>query len=182
MPVRPERLFFSNANESTADPRGRGSPKRDSSKGIMKTVRDKMVFATGQRGPCCAKRYIDESPAATPWAGCGRPHDERVAIPTCATRQRARGSGSGRLLAQRGFRLLSGQRRGDHDANAYLACVNAMRELVRRLSEAYGATGQRRTPDHKEHIALPGAVRCALSQGAPSRKCPAPNDFSKGGS
>lgn len=55
MPVRPERLFFSNANESTADPRGRGSPKRDSSKGIMKTVRDAMVFANRTERPMLRK-------------------------------------------------------------------------------------------------------------------------------
>ncbi len=44
------------------------------------------------------------------------------------------GSGSGTRYAKRGFRLDAGQRCGDHDAKTYLARVNAVREVFRRLS------------------------------------------------
>lgn len=44
------------------------------------------------------------------------------------------GSGSGQQYAKRGFRLVAGQRCGDHDAKAYLARVNAMRDVFLGLS------------------------------------------------
>lgn len=46
------------------------------------------------------------------------------------------GAGAGDAYARRGFRLLPGQRCGDHDASRYLAAVNA---LKRRFSELAAA-------------------------------------------
>jgi hypothetical protein len=45
------------------------------------------------------------------------------------------GAGAGDAYARRGFRLLPGQRCGDHEARVYLAKVNAMKALFARLSE-----------------------------------------------
>jgi hypothetical protein len=44
------------------------------------------------------------------------------------------GPGAGDGYARRGFRLLPGQRCGEHDARAYLARVNAMKRVFARLS------------------------------------------------
>ncbi len=43
------------------------------------------------------------------------------------------GAGAGHVYARRGFRLLPGQRCGDHDVRAYLAHVNAMKQQFARL-------------------------------------------------
>lgn len=43
------------------------------------------------------------------------------------------GAGAGEAYARRGYRLLDGQRCGDHEARAYLNRVEAMRALFRRL-------------------------------------------------
>jgi hypothetical protein len=43
------------------------------------------------------------------------------------------GAGPARAFARRGFRLLPGQRCGDHDAARYLASVNAMKQQFQRL-------------------------------------------------
>jgi hypothetical protein len=45
------------------------------------------------------------------------------------------GTGAGALYAKRHFRLLSGQRCGDHDAQAYVARVNAMKRTFRELAD-----------------------------------------------
>jgi hypothetical protein len=45
------------------------------------------------------------------------------------------GTGAGALYAKRHFRLLSGQRCGDHDARAYVARVNAMKRTFRELAD-----------------------------------------------
>jgi hypothetical protein len=44
------------------------------------------------------------------------------------------GAGPARAFARRGFRLAPGERCGDHDAAAYLARVDAMKRLFRRLA------------------------------------------------
>ena len=44
------------------------------------------------------------------------------------------GPATGEAYARRGFRLLPGQRCGEHDARAYLARVNAMKRVFARLS------------------------------------------------
>jgi len=44
------------------------------------------------------------------------------------------GAGAGDSYAGRGFRLLDGQRCGDHEVRAYVARVNAMRQLFERLA------------------------------------------------
>lgn len=44
------------------------------------------------------------------------------------------GAGAGEGYARRGFRLLAGQRCGDHDAARYLARVNALKRLFARLA------------------------------------------------
>jgi len=46
------------------------------------------------------------------------------------------GAGAGDAYARRGFRLLAGQRCGDHEARVYLAKVNAMKTLFARLAVA----------------------------------------------
>ena len=46
------------------------------------------------------------------------------------------GAGAGNAYAGRGFRLLVGQRCGDHDVGRYLAKINAMRSLFARLDAA----------------------------------------------
>ena len=45
------------------------------------------------------------------------------------------GAGAGKLYAKRRFRLLSGQRCGDHDAQAYVARANTVRRAFRGLAE-----------------------------------------------
>jgi len=45
------------------------------------------------------------------------------------------GAGAGALYAKRGFRLLPGQRCGDHSAQGYVARVNAMRRTFRGLAK-----------------------------------------------
>jgi len=44
------------------------------------------------------------------------------------------GAGAGDDYARRGFRLIDGQRCGDHDARLYLAHVEAMQEVFDRLA------------------------------------------------
>ena len=44
------------------------------------------------------------------------------------------GARAGELFVRNGFRLMPGQRCGEHDARAYLAQVNAMRRMFARLS------------------------------------------------
>ena len=44
------------------------------------------------------------------------------------------GAGAGNQYVRRGFRLLAGQRCGDHDARAYVARVEAMKALFARLA------------------------------------------------
>ena len=46
------------------------------------------------------------------------------------------GTGGGDAFARRGFRLAPGQRCGDHDAAAYLARVNGMKQQFARLAAA----------------------------------------------
>jgi hypothetical protein len=46
------------------------------------------------------------------------------------------GAGAGDAYARRGFRLIAGQRCGDHDARAYLAQVNATKRVFGRLAAA----------------------------------------------
>lgn len=46
------------------------------------------------------------------------------------------GAGAADAFARRGFRLLPGQRCGDHEAAVYLAQVNAMKRLFARLAAA----------------------------------------------
>jgi hypothetical protein len=46
------------------------------------------------------------------------------------------GAGPGVEYARRGFRLMAGQRCGDHDVGGYLARVNAMKRLFARLAAA----------------------------------------------
>jgi hypothetical protein len=46
------------------------------------------------------------------------------------------GAGAGDAFARRGFRPAAGQRCGDHDLRAYLARVNAMRQVFVRLAAA----------------------------------------------
>ena len=43
------------------------------------------------------------------------------------------GAGAGEIYARRRFRLISGQRCGDHEVQAYVARVNAMRKVFRGL-------------------------------------------------
>lgn len=43
------------------------------------------------------------------------------------------GAGAGHTYTLRGFRLIDGQRCGDHEVRAYLAQINAMRDVFRRL-------------------------------------------------
>lgn len=43
------------------------------------------------------------------------------------------GAGAGHAYARRGFRLLPGQRCGDHDVRAYLTHINAMKQQFTRL-------------------------------------------------
>ncbi len=45
------------------------------------------------------------------------------------------GAGAGEIYARRRFRLISGQRCGDHDVQAYVARVNAVRMVFRVLME-----------------------------------------------
>lgn len=45
------------------------------------------------------------------------------------------GAGAGEIYARRRFRLISGQRCGDHDVQAYVARVNAVRRVFRVLME-----------------------------------------------
>lgn len=65
---------------------------------------------------------------------------QRIAEPTLAQRQDLAavihlcGAGTGERYARRGFRLASGQRCGDHDVQAYLTRVNAMRKVFRALA------------------------------------------------
>jgi hypothetical protein len=44
------------------------------------------------------------------------------------------GAGAGNAYARRGFRLLPGERCGDHDAKTYLLRVDAMKRVFSRLS------------------------------------------------
>ena len=44
------------------------------------------------------------------------------------------GAGAGDAYARRGFRLTAGQRCGDHDARGYLARVNALKRVFKRLA------------------------------------------------
>ena len=46
------------------------------------------------------------------------------------------GAGTGEIYARRRFRLVSGQRCGDHDVQAYLARVDAMKKVFRALAGA----------------------------------------------
>jgi hypothetical protein len=46
------------------------------------------------------------------------------------------GAGTGDAYAKRGFRLMAGQRCGDHDVREYLARVNAMKRVFARLAGA----------------------------------------------
>jgi hypothetical protein len=46
------------------------------------------------------------------------------------------GAGAGDAYARRGFRLIAGQRCGDHDVNGYLTRVNAMKRQFDRLAIA----------------------------------------------
>jgi hypothetical protein len=48
------------------------------------------------------------------------------------------GAGAGDAYARRGFRLLPGQRCGDHEARVYIARVNAMKALFARLAAEEG--------------------------------------------
>ena len=50
------------------------------------------------------------------------------------------GAGGGDDFARRGFRLVAGQRCGDHDAATYLARVNAMKQQFARLAGAQPPT------------------------------------------
>jgi hypothetical protein len=45
------------------------------------------------------------------------------------------GAGAGDAFARRGFRLLPGQRCGDHEARVYLTRVNAMKVLFAHLPD-----------------------------------------------
>lgn len=45
------------------------------------------------------------------------------------------GAGAGEIYARRGFRLVSGQRCGDHYVPAYVARVNAMKKVFKGLGE-----------------------------------------------
>ena len=46
------------------------------------------------------------------------------------------GAGAGDVYARRGFRLTAGQRCGDHDVRAYLARIDAMKQVFARLAAA----------------------------------------------
>jgi hypothetical protein len=69
---------------------------------------------------------------------------ERNGIATATLRQRQDlaavihlcGAGAGNAYARRGFRFTPGQRCGDHDANRYLARVNALKRQFARLASS----------------------------------------------
>jgi hypothetical protein len=46
------------------------------------------------------------------------------------------GAGAGDADARRGFRLLAGQRCGDHDVSPYLAAINALKRRFIGLASA----------------------------------------------
>ena len=81
--------------------------------------------------------YLDRqvSRAVAAWQGPAvtlqRKQDLAAIIHLC-------GAGAGQAYARRGFRLLPGQRCGDHDVRVYLAHVTAMKQQFARLSSAGG--------------------------------------------
>jgi hypothetical protein len=51
------------------------------------------------------------------------------------------GAGAGEIYARRRFRLISGQRCGDHEAQAYVARVNVMKRIFKELPKDSADTG-----------------------------------------
>jgi hypothetical protein len=76
--------------------------------------------------------YLDHNVAATlkrlrvPKATLAQQQDLAAVIHLC-------GAGTGEIYARRRFRLVTGQRCGDHDTQAYIARINHMKEVFKRL-------------------------------------------------